>query len=309
MPAGRRSRRCRRAGLVAVALALTVSGCSLGGGGDDEAQDSGDDTASAETGADVEALRAAWAEQVGAGCSERDEQIETVAQGLPGIVEDEGLAAAAEGLEPVEQTMVESLNQAAPAPGDEAAAQEMAALLQEAGELRAQAVAAKYVKRDRQYYALMRQSEAAREEAASIATELGADACAVEPPGPYGTVDGFAAVRWGDRASTICRERDRAFKSFRPTDAARFDAATRRWLKATRSLAPPEQYAQRIKRFLDQYAASEEAHDDAFAAYERGDPAQGKRLDDKGNRLSRQSSDLMYDIGFEIGYTNFCSAR
>ena len=308
MPAQRNGRGVHRAGLAAVALALVISGCSLGGG-DDEPQDAGEETGAAETGPDVEALRAAWAEEAGAACSEQSTQIEALAQGLPGVVEREGLAAAAEQFAPVEETMLASLNEAEPAPGDEARVQEMTALYQEAGELRIQAVGAKYAKRDRQFYALMEQSDSAREEAAAIATELGAADCAVEPPGPYATVAGLAAVRWGNRASELCSARDRAFASFRPTDTRRFDAATRRWLRATRALEPPEQYARRIDRFLDQYAASERAHDDAFAAYVRGDPATGGQLDDKGNRLSRQSSDLMYDIGFEIGFTSFCSAE
>lgn len=294
--------------MAAVALVLVVSGCSLGGG-DDEAQDAGEETDAAETGPDVEALRSAWAEQVSAACSERAAQIETLAQGLPGVVEEEGWTSAAEPFAPVDEAMLESMSEAEPAPGDEAQSQEMAALYQEAGELRTQALRAKYVKRDRQFYALMEESENAREEADAIATELGADGCAVEPPGPYSTVDGFAAVRWGDQASKLCGERDRAFKGFRPTDTDRFDAATRRWLRQTRALEEPEQYARRIKRFLDQYEASERAQDDALAAYNRGDPATGKRLNDKGNRLSSQSTDLMYDIGIEIGFTRFCSAK
>jgi len=135
----------------------------------------------------------------------------------------------------------------------------------------------------------------AREEADAIAAELGAETCASEAPGPYSTVDGLAAVRWGDRASTLCRERDRAFMSFRPTDIAAFDAASRRWLRQMRALKPPEQYARKIDRFLDQYVASERAHDEGLTA--------------KGNRLSSQSTRLMYDIGFEIGFMRFCSAK
>ena len=282
-----------------MALALFVSACSLGD--DDEAQQPGEQSVAgeqsvpAETGPDVEALRAAWAEEVGVACTGRDEQIETLARELPGVVEEDGLAAAAERFAPVEETMVESLAQAEAAPGDEAQAQEMAALYQEAGELRIQALQAKYVKRDRQFYALMEQSEAAREEADAIAAELGAETCASEAPGPYSTVDGLAAVRWGDRASTLCRERDRAFMSFRPTDIAAFDAASRRWLRQMRALKPPEQYARKIDRFLDQYVASERAHDEGLNA--------------KGNRLSAQSTRLMYDIGFEIGFMGFCSAK
>lgn len=290
-----------------MALALFVSACSLGD--DDEAQQPGEQTVPAETGPDVEALRAAWAEEVGVACTGRDEQIETLARELPGVVEQDGLAAAAERFAPVEDTMVESLTEAESAPGDEARAQEMAALYQEAGELRIQALQAKYVKRDRQFYALMEQSEAAREEAAAIAAELGAETCAGEAPGPYSTVDGLAAVRWGDRASTLCRERDRAFMSFRPTDTARFEAATRRWLRQTRALATPEQYARQIERFLDQYAASVQAQKDAEAAYLGGNTATGERLTAKGNRLTSKSTELMYEVGFAIGYERFCSAK
>jgi hypothetical protein len=280
--------------LVVAALALVVPGCSLGGG-DDEAEDTGQETGAAETGPDVEALRAAWAEQVSAACSERAAQIETLAQGLPGVVEEEGWAAAAEQFAPIDQAMLESMSEAEPAPGDEASAQEMAALYQEASELRALALRAKYVKRDRRFSALMEESENAREEADAIATELGADGCAVEPPGPYATVAGLAAVRWGDRASKLCTERDRAFKSFRPTDTARFNAATRRWLRQTRALEPPEQYARRIERFLDQYEESVRALDDGQI--------------DKSNRLISQSTESMYQIGFELGFDRFCSAK
>jgi len=280
--------------LLGVALALFVAGCSLGGGGD-EAQDTGEGTGAADTGADVEALRAAWAEQVSAACTERNAQIESVAQGLPSVVEQEGLAAAAEQLVPVEEAMLDNMAESQPAPGDEAQAEEMAALYREAGELRVQALKAKYVKRDRQFQVLMEESENAREQADAIATELGADGCAVEPPGRYSSVEGLAAVRWADRASDLCRKRDRAFKSFRPTDTARFDAATRRWLQATRALEPPEEYARRIDRFLDQYEASVRALD--------------KDLIEKGNRLISQSTELMYQIGFELGFTNFCSAK
>jgi hypothetical protein len=232
---------------------------------------------------------------VGAACSERDTEIETLAHGLPDVVEQKGLAAAAAQLEPVNQAMLERMNEAEPAPGDEQRAQEMAGYCREAVQAEQQALGNKYVKRDRGYYVLMRQSEAARERAAAIASELGAESCVAEPPGPYASVEGLAAVRWGDRASTLCRKRDRASMGFRPTDVARFDAATRRWLRATQALEPPDQYARRIDRFLDMYAASVRAYD--------------KGLTEKGNRLSTQSTRLMYDIGFEIGFTSFCSAK
>jgi len=165
------------------------------------------------------------------------------------------------------------------------------------------------VKRDRGFYALIRQSEDAREQADAIATELGAEDCAVEAAGPYATVDGFAAVRWGDRASKLCQKRDRTFARLRPTDTARFEAATRRWLREMRALRPPKRYARRIDRFLDQQVASERAIDAADAAFARGDIAAGEALVDTSNRLSRRSSELMYQVGVEIGFQKFCSTR
>ena len=293
MPAHWDSRGCHLAGFV-VALALVLSGCSLGGG-DDGAEDTGQETGAADTGPDVEALRTAWAEQMSAACSERDAQSETLAQGLPKVVDQEGWVTAAEQFASAEATMQESMGAAEPAPGDEAQAQEMAALYEQAGELRIQALRAKYVKRDRQFRGLMQESENAREQAAAIATELGADGCAAEPPGPYATVEGLAAVRWGDRASNLCRERDRAYMSLRPTDTSGFDAVTRRWLRQTRALEEPEQYARRIDRFLDQYEESARALD--------------KGLTEKSNQLISKSTELMYQLGFELGFDNFCSAK
>ena len=309
MPARSEGRGVSEGACLAVALMLVVAGCSLGGGDDDDSQDADEQTGVAETGPDVEALRAAWAEEVGVACTERNEQIETLARGLPSIVERDGLAAAAEPLAAVEATMQTSLAGTEPAPGDEAQAQEMAASYQEAGDLRVQALGAKYAKGDRRFYALMGQSDEARAEADAIAMELGAEACAAEGPGPYATVDGLAAVRWGDRASQLCRARDRAFMSFRPTDVARYEAADRRWLRQTRALRAPEQFAPRIKRFLDKYAASVQAQKQAAAAYLSGDIAAGEQLTAKGNRLVSESTELMYDVGFAIGFKRFCSAK
>ena len=294
------------AGLVAT-VALLAAGCSLGDDGDGEAAD--EQTGAAETGPDVEALRAVWAEAVDAACADLDSQVETLAQGLPTAIEQDGLAAAAEQLAAADSALQESLAQSEPAPGDEAQVEEMAALYDQAGELRVQAVGSTYAKGDRRYYALMAQSEEARSEADAIATELGADGCAAEAQGPYATLDGLAAVRWADRASQLCRARDRAFASFRPTDTARFDAATRRWLRQTRALRPPEEYAPRIRRFLDKYAASLTAKKQADAAYTSGDIAAGERLVAKGNRLVSESTELMYDLGFAIGFQSFCSAK
>jgi hypothetical protein len=202
-----------------------------------------------------------------------------------------------------------TVSAADPAPGDEAQAEEMAALYEESGDARIRALSARYSKRDRTVYELMDQSESAGEEADAIAAELGAESCTGDPPGPYSTIDGLAAVRWGERASTFCSERDRAYMRLRPTDAARFEAVTRRWLRQMRALEPPDEYAGEIERFLDLYVASSQAQRDAEAAFDRGDIAAGERLNDKGNRLITRSAEVMYDVGFAIGFERFCSAR
>jgi len=97
--------------------------------------------------------------------------------------------------------------------------------------------------------------------------------------------------------------------SFRPTDIARYNAATRRWLRQTRALGFPEQYAPRIKRFLAKYAASLQAQAQANAAFASGDTATGEQLTARGNRLVSESTDIMYGIGFAIGFDRFCSAK
>jgi hypothetical protein len=303
------NRGVRRAAGLAAMLAMLAAGCSLGGDGNGDEDAADEQTGAAETGPDVEALRAAWAEAVDAACADVDTQIETLAQGLPTAIEQDGLPAAADQLAAAQTALREGLAESEPAPGDEAQVEEMAALYEQAGELRVQALASKYAKGDRRYYALMAQSEEARSEADAIATELGADGCAAEAEGPYATVDGLAAVRWADRASQLCLARDRAFASFRPTDTARFDAATRRWLRQMRSLRPPEEYAPRIKRFLAKYAASIAAQKQADAAYARGDIAAGERVLAKSNRLLQESTELMYQVGFAIGFQSFCSAK
>jgi hypothetical protein len=308
MPVPFKNRGVRTTGCLA-ALTLLVAGCDVGGesGGDAPAAD--ESTRVAETGPDVSALRAAWADAVDAACADRDEEYEAVARGLPAVVQRDGLAVAAEPFAATDATFQESLAAAEPAPGDEEQVQEMAALYQEAGDLTVQAVGAKYTKGDRTFYALMTQADETSAEADAIAEELGAEACATKPAGPYATAAGLAAVRWGDRASRLCRARDKAFMSFRPTDTARYNAATRRWLRQTRALGFPEQYAPRIKRFLEKYAASLQAQKQTAAAYASGDFAAGDQLNAKGNRLVRESTDLMYDVGFAIGFDRFCSAR
>ena len=308
MPVRLKNRGVRGAGCLA-ALTLLVAGCSLGGEGDSNGEAAEDQTEAAETGPDVEALRAAWADEVDAACTERDEEFATLAQGLPGVVERDGLPVAAESFAAAEATMQESVAAAEPAPGDEAQVEEMTALYQEAGELTAQAIRAKHANGDRRFYALMEQADEASAGGDAIATELGAEACATEPTGPYATVAELAAVRWGLRASELCRARDRAFMSFRPTDIARYDAAARRWLRQTRALGFPEQYAPRIKRFLDKYAASLQAQAQARTAFSSGENTTGEQLNAKGNRLVSESTELMYDVGFGIGFTRFCSAK
>ena len=59
---------------------------------------------------------------------------------LPGVVQRDGLAAAAESLAAADATMQTSVAAAEPAPGDEAQVEEMAAADQEASDLTAQAV-------------------------------------------------------------------------------------------------------------------------------------------------------------------------
>ena len=95
MPVRLKNRGVRGAGCLA-ALTLLVAGCSLGGEAEDEPQDAGEQSVAGETGPDVEALRAAWAEEVDAACTQRDEELATLAQGLPDVVERDGLPAAAE---------------------------------------------------------------------------------------------------------------------------------------------------------------------------------------------------------------------
>jgi len=67
----RLNRGVRGAGCLA-ALTLLVAGCSLGGESEDDAEGADEQTGAAETGPDVEALRAAWADAVDAACSELD---------------------------------------------------------------------------------------------------------------------------------------------------------------------------------------------------------------------------------------------
>ena len=311
MGSGKQRRRARRAALVVVAAALCVSGCSAGGD-DGEVQEAGGAAPAAappqpETEPDPGLLRTAWAVEVEAACAARNEQIEGLARNLPAVVEQRGLAGAAAQFVPVDRTLLQRLSDAEPAPGDEERAHELAARLREAGAARSQALGAQYLERDRRFYALMRRSATARGRAAAIATELGAQGCAVGPRGAYATAAGLAAVRWGDRASKLCRARDRTFARLRPTATARFEAATQLWLRQMRALRAPNRYAGRINRFLDQQAAAERALDAADVAFARNRPVIGEALVDKSNRLTSRSSELMYRVALEIGFTSFCS--
>lgn len=313
MPARRECRGVRRAAFLVVAATLFVSGCGLGGG-DGEVQEAGDAAGVAVTGAaelesqpDAETLRAAWAAEAAAACIERNEQIEAIARDLPGVVEQKGLAGAAAQFERVNRAMVQRLNDAEPASGDELRAQEMTARYQQAVEMESQALGTRYVNRDRRFHALMRRSATERKQADAIATELGVQRCAVEPSGPYATAAELAAVRWGNRASRLCRARNRTFSRLRPTASERFEAATRLWLRQMRALRAPNRYARRIDRFLDQRAASERALDAADAAFARSRRAAGEALVDKSNRLTSRSNELMHRVAVEIGFRSFCS--
>jgi hypothetical protein len=276
--------------LVALASAFgaVAVGCSLGGGGEQE------EAETRTTGPDAAALRHEWAQKANTACSARNDAIADVMKALPSIVERQGLRAAASRLTRNTQKAVADLGEADPAPGDEGRTTEMVALYKQALTLQAQALAAPYNKRDRRFYARMRKADEGRKQADAIAVDLGATSCA-EQAGPYAGIDEVAAIRWGDRASKLCRARDRDFGRLRPTDIAAFDAVSMHWLRQMRTLASPKRYARKIERFLDLYAASVRAS--MRGSYE------------ESNRLSERSSDLMYDIGFAIGFERFCSAR
>ena len=298
----------------ALAIAVLAVGCmgggDGGGGGGGEELDGGEaQEAQTDTGPDVEALRAEWADAAGAACSARSAAVEDVARTLAGTVESEGLPAAGTQLADADATAAAAIREAEPAPGDEAQAEEMAALLERAAELRGRALAAPYRRGDRRFYTLIEQANAVSADAEAIAAELGATGCADGGAGLYSTTDELLAVRWGDRASRLCRTRDRTFTRLRPTDVTRFEAAARRWLRETRALESPKRYARRIGRALDMYAESLEASEASAAAAAGGDVAALEALNAKTNRLTVQSSKLLYGVGFEIGFEGFCSAR
>ena len=141
----------------------------------------------------------------------------------------------------------------------------------------------------------MADADAARAEADAIADELGASACTRQTAGPYAGREGLAAVRWGLRASELCRARDRAFGRLRSTDVEGFERVDAQFLARMRTLARPKPYAARINRLLKLYAGHVQAS-------KRGDYTES-------NRLSERSTSLVYDLGFELGYERFCSAR
>lgn len=279
-------------------MALAV-GCMGGGGADEEeagrTSGAAGTTGSAETGPDVALLREEWAQAADAACAARDEAIAGITRALPDTVEQEGLAGASSGLADVTRPAIVALDDANPAPGDEEAAARMIELYTETLTLEAKALGSAYKKEDRRFYALMGEAEETREEADSLAGDLGATRCTEHAAGPYADVDGLAAVRWGAQASEFCRERDKAFGRLRPTDLSGFEAASTRWLRQMRLLATPKQYAREIERFLDMYAQSSQAS-------RRG-------AIEEANRLVRKSTELMYDVGFTIGFDRFCSAR
>lgn len=300
------------AALVIVVLAVGCMGGGEGSGGDGGEELDGmeaQETQTADTGPDAEALRAEWAEDVSAACAARQGAVEDVARTLAQTVQSQGLRAAGTQLADADAAAAATIRESEPAPGDEAQAEELAALLERAAQLRGQALAAPYRTGDRRFHTLIEQAEAASADSEAIAAELGATGCAAGEVGPYATPDELLAVRWGDRASKLCRARDRTYTRLRPTDVARFEAASRRWLRKTRALEPPERYARRIDRALDMYAESLEASRDAEAAAAGGDVAALESLNAKANRLTAQSSKLMYDVGFAIGFDRFCSAR
>lgn len=304
-------RTVRRGLLWASALAAAlVAGCSLGGGGGDAGGEGGGATGTPqETGPDVEALRAAWAEAVNRACADGAAEIAQFALGLPVLVERRELSGAAAELASIEEGVAARMREVAPAPGDEELVEGMVTLYEQAGELRSRALAVPYAKRDRKFYAHFGSSEEARAEANAIAADLGATECTKEPPGRYASVDELAAVRWGDRASTLCRARDRTQMRLRPTDAAAHEAAARKWLRETRGLEPPKRYARKIKRSLDLFEEHFSTLEATSAAFNAGDIAGGEALNEKTNRLLRQSTDLFYDVGITIGFQRFCSTR
>lgn len=280
---------------VAAAVGLTfATGCSL-----DDGSDAGDTQASPATTAaeevDVEALRGEWAAEVNDACGSRAERLARDARDLPATIERRGFKAGGARLQTIADETVAEMRVAEPAPGDEARAAEMIDGYEEAWTLEARAVGAPYKKRDNRFASLMDQADAAREEADAIAAELGADECARKAPGPYANRNGFASVRWGMRASEICRARDDVFESLRSTDSAGFERADDRFFAEMKTLARPEPYAKRINRFMRDYGGH-------IAALKRNDV-------DESNRLRGSASSLLYDLGFELGYDRFCSAR
>ena len=226
---------------------------------------------------------------------------------LPGVVQRDGLAAAAEPFAAAEATLQESVAAAEPAPGDEAQVEEMTSMYQEAGDLTVQAVGAKSAKGDGCPDGQARLGEARRP--TRWRRTSARRACATPPAGPYATVGGLAAVRWGDRASQLCRARDKSFMSFQPDGHGSVRsrhpplAAPDARARVSRAVRP------RIKRFLDKYAASLQAQAQANTAFSSGDNSTGEQLNAKGNRLVSESTDIMYKIGFAIGFDRFCSAK
>jgi hypothetical protein len=265
-------------------------------GGGDTNRDTAEPQADAgQTGPDVEAERAQWAEAVNGACGSHGDALSVVIRDLPATVERDGLDAGASQMTEAAEETVNELRQAEPASGDEEQAASLVGGYEEAWTLEAQALAAPYRKQERRFARLMDDSEAARAEADAFAAELGANDCANEQAGPYAGRGGLAAVRWGLRVSELCRARDQAWRKLRPTDIAAFDRVSARFLAQLKTLPPPEPYRKRAAKLLKQYG-------EYVTSSQRGDF-------ERANQLSESTSKLMYDLGFDIGFQRFCTAK
>jgi hypothetical protein len=286
--------------ILGVALASISSACSSGGdsGESAAAQTAGETAEESLSGATTEEngeARAIWVAAVDDACDERAGRIASVARDLPRTIERGGFQAGGAAMRDTAEDALAAIREAELAPDDAELGADLTAGYENAWLLEARAVAAPYKPRDRRFLALMNQAGEATDEANELADELGVTTCGKEVSGPYASTNGYAAVRWGMRASQLCRARDRAFGRLRSTDIAGFDRVSAQFLARMRTLARPEPYAQRINRFLRDYAASLEAS-------RQGDF-------ETSNRLVEKSSTLLYSLGFDIGYNKFCSTQ
>ena len=284
--------------LVGGAVAVVLVGCSGGGSNESAvgptatqaAQESGSATGDD---AEVEALRTSWAATVDEACRARASALASVARDLPATIERGGFKAGGQAVRTSAEDALAAMGEAELASGDEELGAEFVDSYGEAWALEARAVAAPYKQQDRRFFALMEQASAARADANALVGELGVTTCGDDDSGPYASTNAYAAVRWGMRASEFCRVRDTAFRKLRSTDLAGFDRVSAEFLAHMQTLAQPEPYTRRIKRLLREYAAQVDAS-------KRGDF-------DTSNRLSEETTTLLYDLGFDIGYTRFCS--